>query len=115
MNEFPRMVYQSGGSEDIHGGRFSTLIVDNDDELADALAKGWRLTTDEAKDAELPERSGDTGTTGTKGEGSGSAGDEAPPTRDELKQKAAELGLTYPGNISIDKLAALVADALAKG
>lgn len=113
MNEFPRMVYKAGGPEEIHGGHFSTLIVESDDELDDALAKGWRLTTVEAKVTELPERSSATGTTG---EGSGSAGgDNAPPTRDELKQKATELGLTFAGNISTDNLAALVDDALAKG
>ncbi len=54
QNEFPRMVYKTGGTEEIHGGRFATLIVHDTDELAAALAGGWQLTTAEA--AEAPER-----------------------------------------------------------
>lgn len=54
QNEFPRMVYQAGGNEEIHGGRFGTLIVHDTDELDAALAGGWQLTTAEA--AEAPER-----------------------------------------------------------
>lgn len=43
---------------------------------------------------------------------SGEAGGEpAEPTRDEMKARAAELGLTYPGNISNAKLAELIANA----
>jgi len=54
QNEFPRMVYQAGGTEEIHGGRFATNIVNNRDELDAALAGGWHLTTLGA--AEAPER-----------------------------------------------------------
>lgn len=54
MNDFPRMMYQTGGTEEIHGGRFATHIVNNEDELDAALASGWSLTTSEAAGA--PER-----------------------------------------------------------
>lgn len=54
QNEFPRMVYQAGGNEEIHGGRFATNIVNDQDELDAALASGWHRTTTEA--AEAPER-----------------------------------------------------------
>lgn len=101
MNNFPRMVYKHGGPEEIHGGRFSTLIVTDADELDAALAAGWALTTPEAKEA-------------AEKLAGGGAADNAPPTRDELKRKADELGLTYAGNISTEKLSALVEAALAE-
>jgi hypothetical protein len=47
-NDFPRMVYRAGGTEEIHGGSFATLIVDDQDALDAALADGWHMTTDEA-------------------------------------------------------------------
>lgn len=114
MNQFPKMLYKAGGVEEIHGGRFSTLIVQDGDELEAALAGGWALTTPEAT-AKAP------AAVVAKPEVSGAAtggagpGDNAPPTRDELKQKAAELGLTYAHNISNVKLAELVEAALAGG
>lgn len=107
QNDFPRMVYRTGGNEEIHGGRFATLIVNDQDELDAALADGWHLTTCEAKAAaEKP-------ATAPASAGPVIPDDNAPPTRDELKQKAAELGLTFAGNISTEKLTALVDAALA--
>jgi hypothetical protein len=41
-NEFPRMVYQAGGHEEIHGGKFSTHIVHG---------AGRRLVADHARSA----------------------------------------------------------------
>ena len=92
MDMYPRMIYKDAGPHEMHGGFFHTAIVDDDAELALALADGWHLTTDEArapKAVEVPS-------------------DDAPPTRDELKRKATELGIEYPPNIPTDKLAALV-------
>lgn len=114
QNDFPCMLYKAGGAEEIHGGRFSTLTVQDGDELEAALAGGWSLTTPEATAKAAP-------ATGAKPEVSGAAtggagpDDNTPPTRDELKQKAAELGLTYAHNISNAKLAELVEAALAGG
>lgn len=96
--DFPRMVYKADGPHEIHGGKFDTLIVDDAEQLDAALAGGWALTTTEAAAA---------------ASGAG-ANDNAPPTRDELKQKATELGLTFAGNISNAKLAELVDAALAE-
>jgi hypothetical protein len=105
QNEFPRMVYQAGGSEEIHGGRFATNIVNDQDELDAALAGGWHLTTTEAKAA--AEKPADGGATGT---GAGAAADDekddnAPPTRAELEAKATELGIEFSPNIGDKKLA----------
>lgn len=98
MNQFPQMIYKAGGNEEIHGGRFATLIVQDAAELDAALAGGWSLTTTEATKAVAP----------------AGPDDNAPPTRDELKQKATDLGLTFAGNISTEKLAGLVDAALAE-
>lgn len=113
QNEFPRMVYQAGGNEEIHGGRFATNIVNDQDELDAALAGGWHLTTTEAKAA--AEKPADVGATGT---GAGAADDDkddnAPPTREELEAKAAELGIEFSPNIGDKKLGERIAAALAK-
>lgn len=93
------MLYKAPGPHEIHGGRFDYTIVD-DDQIEATLAAGWYLTTTEAKAAHesaLQE-----------------AADNDPPTRDELKRKADELGLSYPGNIPTEKLSAMV-DAALKG
>jgi len=109
MNDFPRMLYCAGGAEEIHGGRFATLVVHDVDELDAALASGWFMTTPEAKAAaEKPVSSAPTTAATTIPD------DNAQPTRDELKRKADELGLTYAGNISNANLAALVEAALAE-
>jgi hypothetical protein len=106
-NDFPRMVYRDGGTEEIHGGHFATHIVNDQDELDAALADGWHLTTPEAKAA--------AGKPATSAAAPGSTipDDNAPPTRDELKVKATELGLTFAGNISSAKLAEMIDAALA--
>lgn len=98
--EYPKMLYMAGGSEEIHGGKFATTIVHDASEEDAALADGWHRTTTEAADADKAAPA------------AGGQDDDAPPTRDELKAKAAELGLEYPGNISNAKLAELVANAL---
>lgn len=164
MNDFPRMIYKAGGTEEIHGGRFSTLIVHDADELAAALAGGWSLTTPEALEAPERERlareaeaarAEDDRVRAAEAEALAQAEREAaarreeaeqqerdriaaeeqataasaaaaatatakqddttPPTRDELKQKADELGLTFAGNISNAKLAEMIEAALAGG
>jgi hypothetical protein len=47
--DFPRMLYMQPGDEDIHGGKFATVIVANSDELAAAISEGWHLTTADAR------------------------------------------------------------------
>jgi hypothetical protein len=79
-NTFPRMLYKAGGTEAIHGGKFSTLIVADEGAQEAAIADGWSLTTDDAKAVQ---------------EAAAKAAEDAnrPPTREEMLQKAEELGL----------------------
>jgi len=102
MNDFPRMLYQAGGAEEIHGGRFATLIVHDDDELEAALADGWSLTTDEAR---AP--AADLGALAFSGD------DDTAPTRAELEAKAVELGIEFSPRIGDAKLLERIAAALA--
>lgn len=100
MNDFPKMMYRAGGSEEIHGSYFATHIVNDADEEEAALADGWHLTTPDAKAAH---------------EAGADAEEERPATHAELKQKATELGLTFAHNTSKVALADMIAQALAKG
>ena len=83
------MPYKAGGTEQIHGGRFSTMVVVNEDELAYALEQGWALSTPDAlymaAEAEALKKEAEQVKTETA--------DSAQPTRAELEQKAAEMGL----------------------
>jgi hypothetical protein len=97
MTDFPRMVYKAGGAEEIHGGRFSTLIAHDADELESALADGWFLTTPEAVEAAKAPATPD---------------DSVPPTRDEIERKAAELGIKFDGRTSDKKLRYMIAATL---
>jgi hypothetical protein len=99
MNDFPRMIYKADGPEEIHGGRFHTHIVHDVDELDAALSDGWHLTTPEAADAAAPKPKDEA--------------DDAPATRAELEQKAAELGIEFSPRIGDAKLTERIEAALA--
>jgi len=102
--EFPALVYKSDSDY---------VAVANEDELAAKLAEGYFETVPEAlapkKPAAPPASAAAAATTPAPTD------DNAPATRDELKQKATELGLEFASNIPTDKLAALVAAKLAEG
>ena len=106
MNDFPRMLFRCPGSEPMHGGHFATRIVADADEQASALADGWHLTTPEAKAAhEAPSNESDVN-------GRERTETDEPPTRAELEQKAAELGIAFDGRTSDKKLGEKIAAAL---
>lgn len=100
MNQFPKMMYRAGGSEQIHGSHFATHIVNDADEEEAALADGWHLTTPDAKAAHEAQSDDE---------------EDKPATRDEMKAKATELGLEFKHNISNVALAEMIEQALAKG
>lgn len=87
------MVYMVGTMLRHDGYDFDYRIVEAEtSELDDALADGWYRTPAEAL--------------------AGVPSDSEAPTRAELKAKADELDLAYPGNISTKKLSELVYSAL---
>lgn len=109
MNSFPQMLMRMPGSEPMHGlGSFASMIVHDEATRDAALADGWHETTTEAKAAYLAEQE-------AAKLGSAQATDDAskPPTRAELEQKAAELGVEFDGRIGDKKLAERIAAKLA--
>ncbi len=94
------MLYQAPGPHQIHGGNFDYKIVDAD-EVEEALADGWHMTTTDAQASHEADQ--------------GEPADNAPPTRKEMLAKAKELGLPHAFNISNVALAELIDAAIAKG
>jgi hypothetical protein len=96
-NRFPQMLYRAGSALEIDGSRFDTLLVSDESALSAALAEGWHETTGAALEALHVQPVPD---------------DDAPPTRDELLQKAAELGLKVDKRWSDARLAAAINEKL---
>lgn len=115
MDLFPMMLYKAGGHEQIHGGNFSWLIVNDADEHASALADGWCETTPDALDAQQvqKERAAREAATAAAKLAEQSAPDSSkPPNREELEQKATELGIEFSARVSDKKLRDLIAATL---
>jgi hypothetical protein len=90
---FPRMLYRSGTAIVLESGKYDFRIV-TEDEYKQAIAEGWHLDQYAAKAAaekpiQFPE-----------------------PTRDEMEQKAKELGLKFDGRTGDKKLIAMIEEAL---
>lgn len=105
--DFPNLVYRCPGEHQRPGGTYGYRAVQDESQLQDALAAGWFKTLPEAiegkaaasekQQEQAPEAPAD---------------NDAPPTRAELEQKAAELGITFSPNIGDKKLAEKIAAAL---
>lgn len=103
---FPEMVYRVPGEHRLHGGgTFSYLGVNNEDELDAALADGWRLTLAEAvAGVEAGAIIADVV------EAMEAIDDVSPATRDELEQKARELGIGFNARTTDKVLAQRIAE-----
>lgn len=116
-NRFPQMLYKAGGPEQIHGGSFSTLVVNDADEQAAALADGWCETTPDALDAQQAEKER---ATRAAAEAAAKLAEQTggestkPPTREELEQKAGELGIPFSARVSDKKLGEAISAKLAE-
>lgn len=100
---FPSLVYRCPGPHQRAGGTYEHRQINDENELAAALEDDWFATLPEAivgKSAESAEPVKSV------------VQDDAPPTRDELKRKAAELGLVHAPNLGNAKLAELIDGAL---
>jgi len=101
MSDFPDMVYRTPGPHRAqNGGTFGYLGVNDADEMQAALADGWYLTVDaafaalEAVIEEVTE----------------AVDDVSPATRDELEQKARELGIGFNARTTDAVLAQRIAE-----
>jgi len=80
--EFPRSLFKSPGDQWVGGGSFAIEHVEDLAQYHAAKKAGWFDSVPEALDAWR---------NGTP------VADDAPPTRDELEQKARELGIKFDG------------------
>lgn len=88
---FPRMVYQAGDQEEMHGARFNWMLAADQDALDALMDNGWYLSTCEATAA------------------SANTDDEYElPTRAEMEVKADELGIKHDGRTRDSKLLAMI-------
>jgi len=111
--EFPKLVFRSPGPNQCQGGTYAHLSVVDHGDLDAALAAGWHATLPEAlAPVPVPVPAPAPAATPVP-----LAQDAPAPllSRDEMKRKADDLGLTYPHNISNIKLAELLDAALAAG
>lgn len=107
------MLYKFPGPHPIHGGHFDYKIVP-DDQIAQAEADGWNLTTPGAKQDFEDAQAAALAAAELKAEEEAKAAlsdATKPPTRDELEQMATKLGLPFSSRVSDKKLAAMVAAA----
>lgn len=109
--EFPRMVYRVGGPHELEAGAFDIKLVQDEDDLLASQADGWHLDQHTAKAAEADAAAAEAARAQARAEQEAAAklaDDIAPPTRDELEQMAAALGLPFNSRTSDKKLRAMV-------
>jgi len=108
MTEFPALVYKAAGKYVRPNGTYDfTGVVDAED-LAKKLADGWYPSIEAAVEAKKPQQKP------VEPVSEPSVDDNAPPTRQELETKAAELGIKFDGRYSDKRIGQLIEEALAK-
>lgn len=112
MNRFPQALFRMPGAEPIEGRNFETRCVHDADEHEAALADGWQETAPgaaaafdaaeaESANAEMAKRPG-----GGTAEGAGAPESRSELTpRQQLEQKATELGVQFSPKLGDAKLA----------
>lgn len=113
------MLVRVGKQWQLESGWYDLRVVHTQEALDAALADGWSLDQYAAKAAHeaaalaaqpaAAEVAGDAGAAA-----SAVPAADAPPTRAELEQKAAELGVKFGGRVSDKTLAQRIADKLAE-
>lgn len=86
---FPTLVYRCPGPHVRAGGTYAYQAVNSEAELVFAVSAGWCLTLPDAIAGKVIAQE---------------PKDDAPPTRAELEQKAAELGIKADGRWSDKRL-----------
>ena len=101
MTEFPALVYKVPGKYVRPHGTYDFEGVNNAEELQAKLKEGWFCSLSEAIKPENKQEVAE-------------EDDTTPPTRQELEEKATELGIKFDGRFSDKKIAQLIDEALAK-
>jgi hypothetical protein len=89
--EFPQALYRMPGVEMLDLGGFTTVLAHNEADREAKFADGFHATQEEAKAAF-----------------EGAVQTANAPTREELEQKATELGIGFNGRTTDAKLAAAI-------
>ncbi len=93
MTEFPLLMFRTPGPHfGPPGVTYDWRAARDEQHMREMIADGWAMTLNEAIDGEKP--------------------DESPVTREELEQKARELGIKFDGRTGDKKLAALIEAAI---
>jgi len=102
--KFPRLMFRAPGPEQCQGGSYTHKLVQDSEEFSAALQDGFHGTLPEALapapviiTAKLAE-----------------ADDNAPPTGEELRAKAKELGLVFKRNATDEEIGKLITAKLAE-
>jgi len=108
MTDFPTMVYRTPGPHRASGGgTFDYMGVDDAAAFKAALADGWRQTITEAVAGEAA-----SAILSEVKEAQEAVDDVSPATRDELEQKARELGVSFNKRTSDEILSQRIAERL---
>jgi hypothetical protein len=106
--EFPRLVYKDGGPHQRKGGTFDYRPVHNESEFDAALDQGWHESVlaaiEPPQPAPVPQVP----------QAPQSTDNTRKPTREELEQKATELGIPFSPRVSDRKLGEAIAAKLAQ-
>jgi hypothetical protein len=113
MTEFPALVYKATGKHVRPNGTYDfTGVVDAED-LSKKVADGWYPSLEAAVEAlksktfaKIPVSEA------AEPVSEPVVDDNAPPTRQELEAKAAELGIKFDGRYSDKRIASLIEEAL---
>lgn len=98
-----------------HGKTYDYKGASSEEEVAELLKEGWHECLEDAcgcGSVSAPEEEIDEEIEAEEAEG---VDEVSPPTRDELKAKAKELGIKHAKNIRDDKLLEMIEEALEKG
>lgn len=114
-DKYPQGLFRLPGNDQIVDREpFGGLVVHSDEEYAAAVDAGWKDTPDEARAAfvqPVPDAVPDPAPDPVPAV-SDIPPDDAPPTRDEMERKAAELGIKVDRRWSDKRLGDAIAAAL---
>lgn len=125
--KFPRLMFRTPGPEQCQGGTYAHKSVDGQEAFEAALQAGWHATLPDALAPPVP--APQLTVSEPVGQLAPALAPDVPPappaelteqeqaapaTYDEMKTKATQLGLEYPGNISKAALLAMITAKLAE-
>lgn len=109
MIKYPNLAYKCPGTHHCPGGTYDYRQVSNENELRAAIEQGWYPTLQWAC------QGGEIKASDVLGDIEPETDATTPPTREEMEEKAKELGLQFPKNIKDETLLKKIDEAIAEG